>query len=312
MLAAILALFLCPGGQVASAQGARAVKAADGWSPGLAPGAVFRDCADCPEMVVVPPGKFVMGSPAGEAGRYRFEGPQRVVTIPRAFAVGRFEVTRAQWARFVADSGYAAGAGCYVWNGSRVDWNPSAGWRSPGMPQGDGEPVVCVNWAGANAYARWLAKKTGKPYRLPSDADWEYAARAGNRTSRPWGDDPAQACRFANVADRTGQQRFPAWVAHACADGAVFTSPAGRFRANAFGLYDMIGNAWEWAEDCWIDNLAGIPDDGSARTSGDCGARVMRGGSWLSPPQFARSAARQWLDASYRFADLGFRVVRSR
>lgn len=276
------------------------------WSPRLEPGAVFRDCADCPEMVVVPAGRFVIGSPDSEAGRFRQEGPQRDVRIGQAFALGRTEITRAQWARFVADSGYETQPGCFVWNGDRTVLDTTADWRNPGFAQDERHPAVCISWNDAQAYVAWLSRRTGKTYRLPSEEEWEYAARAGTTSSRHWGDSPALACEFANVSDRTGAKAQPAWVAHPCEDGYVFTAPAGSLRANRFGLYDTTGNVWEWTAGCWTE----IPDASTGGISSNCNPRVLRGGSWFSMPAFARSAARHRLDTGLRFSETGFRLLR--
>ena len=286
------------------------------------PGTVFQDCSDCPRMVVIPAGEFAMGSPATEAGRGVDEGPQRQVSIAQAFALGRSEVTVAEFRRFADESGYrteaerdARAQGCSGF----IYADPAAGspgaqavtsWRSPGLAQADSHPVLCVSWNDARAYAQWLSRKTGKRYRLPSESEWEYAARAGSVTARYWGEDPAQACRFANVAD---QSRFQTWSfgqKHECTDGYYFTAPAGGFSPNRFGLYDMLGNAWEWTEDCWNPGYAGAPADGSAWLTGDCAQRVCRGGSWSTVPRFARSAARNRNTADHRDNLTGFRLAR--
>ena len=289
------------------------------------PGTVFQDCPDCPRMVVVPAGEFVMGSPLAEAGRGVDEGPQRTVSIAQSFALGRSEITVAEFRRFVEESAYRTEAerdtraqGCSGF----IYADPAAGipepqavtsWRSPGLAQAqiDSHPVLCVSWNDARAYAQWLSKKTGRRYRLPTEAEWEYAARAGTATSRYWSDDPAQACRFANVAD---QSRFQTWSfgqKHECTDGHYFTAPAGGYAANRFGLYDMIGNVWEWTEDCWNASYASAPSDAIAWTAGDCTQRVCRGGSWSTVPRFARSAARHKNPADYRDNLTGFRLART-
>ena len=272
-----------------------------------------RDCDGCPEMVVVPAGSFTMGSPDSEAGRWPREGPRHTVTITRAFAAGRFEVTRGEFAKFVRETGYPAGGGCYYWTGSNVESQPSKDWRTPGFWQTARDPVVCVSWLDAQAYTRWLAAKTGKPYRLLTEAEWEYAARAGAQTSRPWGDDPDEACLYANVADFAARTIPGAdlWRFHNCDDRNTYTAPAGSYKPNAFGLYDMIGNAWEWVEDCWHEDYKGAPTDGSAWTGGDCSGRVMRGGAWVNMPDFARSALRGWDAAGDRGDFRGFRVART-
>ena len=270
------------------------------------PGATFRDCADCPEMVVIPAGRFVMGSPAAEAGRFRQEGPQREVVIERPFAIGRTEITRAQWARFADETGHRTEPGCHVWNGRLTAPAAAADWRAPGFAQADDHPAVCISWHDARAYVAWLGRRTGRAYRLPSEAQWEYAARAGSPASRHWGDSPADACAFANVADLSGERAQPGWVAHPCDDGHVFTAPVGRLRPNAFGLHDTAGNVWEWTDDCWSESLEPSP----APAPSGCGQRVLRGGSWFSMPDFVRSAARHRLDAGLRFSEVGLRVLR--
>jgi formylglycine-generating enzyme required for sulfatase activity len=289
-----------------------------------APGAVFQDCAECPRMVVIPAGEFVMGSPAAEAERAVDEGPQRQVTIAQPFALGRSEVTVAEFRRFVEESGYRTEAerdtraqGCsgfiYADPAARDPAQPFTSWRSPGLAQAqaDPHPVLCVSWNDARAYTQWLTKKTGRRYRLPTESEWEYAARAGSAGARPWGEDPAQACRFANVAD---QSRFQTWSfgqKHDCTDGHYFTAPAGGYAPNRFGLFDMLGNVWEWTEDCWNASYAGAPADGSAWLKGDCGQRILRGGSWSTVPRFARSAARHKNAADHRDNVTGFRVARA-
>jgi formylglycine-generating enzyme required for sulfatase activity len=282
------------------------------------PGGVFQDCPECPRMVVIPAGEFAMGSPASEAGRGLDEGPQRQVQIAQPFALGRSEVTVAEFRRFAEESGYkteaerdtrAQGQGCsgFIY----TDPQPVTSWRSPGLTQADSHPVVCVSWNDARAHAQWLSKKTGKRYRLPTEAEWEYAARAGSTGARYWGDDPVQACRYANVAD---QSRFQTWgfgQKHECTDGHYFTAPVGGYAPNRFGLYDTIGNVWEWTEDCYNASYAGAPADGAAWLSGDCAQRVLRGGSWSTVPRFARSAARHKNPADYRDNLTGFRLART-
>lgn len=285
------------------------------------PGSVFQDCADCPRMVVIPAGQFTMGSPAAEAGRGVDEGPQRQVSIA-LIALGRGEVTVAEFRRFADESGYkteaerdARAQGCsgFIYAdplAAAPGSPPVTSWRSPGLAQAESHPVLCVSWHDARAYAQWLSKKTGKRYRLPSEAEWEYAARAGSVAARHWGDDPVQACRFANVAD---QSRFQTWgfgQKHECTDGHYFTAPAGGYAANRFGLHDMLGNAWEWTEDCWNASYAGAPADGTAWLAGDCAQRVLRGGSWSTVPRFARSATRHKNTADHRDNLTGFRLAR--
>ena len=271
---------------------------------------VFRDCPDCPEMVVVPAGTFRMGSPASEAGRYDDVGPRHEVTLRSPFALGRYEVTRREYAAFVSATGWSS-RGCYQWEG-RWKLDDDASWRAPGFAQGEGHPVVCVNWTDAQAYVRWLREETGKGYRLPSEAEWEYAARGGTTTSRYWGNMSSAQCAYGNGADAAAKRVHPGWTVASCDDGAVHTASVGSYEANAFGLFDMLGNVWEWTEDCWHGTYAGAPGDGSAWTrGGDCGRRVLRGGSWRSHPPYVRSASRNRYTTGDRLGAAGFRVSRT-
>jgi formylglycine-generating enzyme required for sulfatase activity len=240
-----------------------------------APGTVFRDCPECPEMVVIPAGSFTMGSPAAESQRRDDEGPQRRVTIAKPFALGKYEVTFAEW-----DACVAAG-GC--------TYRPSdSGW-------GRGQrPVINVSWEDSKQYLAWLLRKTGKTYRLPSEAEWEFAARAGSPTRYFWGDEIGR--NRANC-DGCGSQ----W-------DAKQTAPVGNFAPNAFGLHDMLGNAMERVEDCY-QNYAGAPSDGRPVLAGNCAVRVLRGGSRFSIPANIRSASRYGFAATVRSSNFGFRVA---
>ena len=290
------------------------------------PGTVFRDCAECPELVVVVPGRFQMGSPASEAGRAADESPVREVRIGYALAVGRHEVTRREFGRFVAATGYRTEAerdvgasGCVVLSGSNWEYTAGRHWRSPGFEQGEDHPVVCVSWNDAQAYLRWLNEgMPGRGYRLLSEAEWEYVARAGRGTTRyPWGDDEGawEQCAWSNGADATARTRVPGasgWTVPNCSDGHAYTAPVGSFRANAFGLHDLHGNAFEWVQDVWHDNYAGAPSDGSAWMSGgDQSRRVLRGGSWGNRPQSLRSAGRGGIPRDFRINYTGFRIART-
>ena len=277
------------------------------------PGRVFRDCDGCPELVVIPAGEFRMGSPASEEGRYDREGPLRRVAV-ESFALGRREVTRSEYAAFVTATGRGSGDGCREWNGR--EWRTTAenSWREPGFAQGGGHPVVCVNWRDAQAYAAWLSGETGESYRLPSESEWEYAARAGTTTARYWGAGSDEQCGYANGGDEAGRRHFN-WNRSGvagCDDGVIWTASASSYGANDFGLFDMLGNAIEWVEDCWHEDYRGAPSDGKAWTvGGDCGRRVLRGGSWYSNPRFLRSAARDWYSTANRAYGAGFRVART-
>lgn len=215
-------------------------------------------------MVVVPAGKFTMGSPAGEKGRDSDEGPQHTVMIPRSFAAGKYEISRDEYARFAEATGRGEGDGCSSWTGTEWKKEASKSWRNPGFSQTERDPVVCVSWDDAKAYVRWLSEKTKKKYRLLTEAEWEYAARAGTTTSRFWGDNADQSCSYANVADLTAKDQFSSWTVANCRDSYVYTAPVGTFRPNGFGLYDVLGNVWEWVEDIYHDSYQGAPTDDSA------------------------------------------------
>ena len=238
------------------------------------PGGQFRDCRQCPEMVVVPSGSYRMGSPSSESGRYDDEGPEHQVTIAHPFAVGVYEVTFGEWDACVNDRGCG---------GRRPD---DEGWgRSR-------RPVINVSWEDAQAYVRWLSGKTGEAYRLLSEAEWEYVARAGTRTMYWWGDTIGRS--RANYNRNHGN-----------------TVDVGSYAPNGFGLYDVHGNVWEWVEDCWNGSYSGAPSDGSAWESVECRRRVLRGGSWYSEPRFLRSASRLRVSAGNRDFHAGFRVART-
>lgn len=281
------------------------------------PGESFRDCpAVCPEMVVVPAGTYMMGSPADDArqGEHGVEQPQHRVIIRHAFAAGMFEITRGQYARFAHETRLRDPDGCNVHEPPHWRMIKGLSWHHTPFRQTDRDPVVCISWEEARAYTRWLSQKTGRSYRLLSEAEWEYVARAGTTGEAFWGNDESRDCEYGNGADLTLAGRFPAWRwQHVipCRDGRVYTAPVGSFKPNGFGLYDTAGNAFEWTADCLVRNYAGAPTDGSARTDGDCSKRVNRGGSWTSNPTGLRSADRGWDNASTtRVVDLGFRVAR--
>lgn len=281
----------------------------------------FRDCSDCPAMVLVEPGRFRTGSPADEAGRAvdGHQGPVREVRISQRFALGREEVSVGQFKRFVAETGHLtsaerdpAGPSCLGWLAldAKLAQRSGLNWRSPGYAQGDEHPVVCVSWNDTQAYLRWLSQLSGQAYRLASEAEWEYAARAGSSTSRPWGDDPSKACLYANVADETpGASGFTWSERHACTDGHFFAAPVGSYRPNAFGLQDMLGNVWEWVDDCY-DPAAYSRAEAAADTPA-CTARGLRGGAWISGPGRTRPAYRGGYRPETRTNVFGFRVART-
>ena len=277
--------------------------------PTLVPSTVFRDCPDCPEMVVVPAGSFTMGSPESEPQRESWqkgtESPQLKVTIAQPFGVGQFAVTRGEFAEFVTATGHRTEGGCYAYTGT--EWKLQAGrnWRSPGFSQNDRHPVVCVNWDDAKAYTSWLSRKTGKSYRLLSEAEREYVTRAGTTTPFWWGSSisPTQANYDGSAAPYQGGGSKGVW--------RKATVPVDSFAANPWGLYNVHGNVWEWTEDCWKDSHTGNPGNGSISTTGDCGRRVLRGGSWFYFPQILRSALRGTNSTDFRLDSIGFRLART-
>ncbi len=270
----------------------------------------FKECRNCPQMVGIPAGAFAMGSPAHEPGRFDAEGPQHRVTV-RAFALGKYDVTSAEFLIFLRATGYQP-----------KPCNPiqNIGWRSPG----DGKayapsptdfepprwPAVCLDWRDAHAYVDWVNRELRSerpslgsrpgPYRLPSEAEWEYAARGGTTTARWWGD----ALGHGNAnCNGCGSE----WDFNTLADVDAFA-------ANPFGLYGMLGNAWQWTEDCWHPSYVGAPPDGRAWTGSACDKHAIRGGAWNNLPVFVRSAARSGAGANggeFDYSSLaGFRLAR--
>ena len=279
----------------------------------------YQDCADCPEMMVIPAGRFMMGAAAGEEAReglaegfrHRSE-PQHAVEIKR-FSAGKFEVTRGQYRVFAAATARGSD-GCFVWTGGGFEQDPAKDWRNPGYAQDDRHPVACVSWDDASAYAGWLSKRTGKDYRLLTEAEWEYAARAGTTTARFWSDTGMASCDYANGADLTTAGEAPGadtWAVANCDDRYAYTAPVGSYRANSFGLYDMLGNVEEWTQDCWHPNYGGAPTDGRAWISGNCYRRAVRGGSWDDAPVGLRAAYRVGSPTVIRVYRRGFRVARA-
>ena len=305
----------------------------------------FRDCPECPEMVVIPAGSYLMGGPSDDPGREallriasgmmippgeELEGPVREVTIATSFAIGRYEVTVAEFGRFVQETGYRAGGRDCRTAASEVRGVEPEGWRNPGFGQSARHPVVCVTWDDAQAFTSWLSAKTGERYRLPSESEWEYAARAGTNTARYWGEE--DQCRYANGGDGSLKVRYPSWPWSArddvpaseskhpswvaeCSDGHAHTAPVGEFLANGWRLHDMLGNVAEWTEDCW--NVGYTPQDGSVWEDENCyrenlgPERIVRGGAWFAPPLFLRTAARFPGNENDRGNGVGFRVARA-
>jgi formylglycine-generating enzyme required for sulfatase activity/serine/threonine protein kinase len=253
----------------------------------------FRDCRACPEMVVIPGGRFTMGSSAEDAVVFPDEAPAHIVTIAYPLAVSRTETTFDQWEACQQDGGCPGGM-------------PDDG----GAGRGD-RPVINVSWNEAAAYASWLSRKSGKKYRLPTEAEWEYAARAQTETVRYWGNRADQQCRNANGPDQAARERYVNIVAASCNDSYVETAPVGKFAPNAYGLFDMLGNVWEWTADCYHPDYEGAPTDGTAWDGQGC-SRVVRGGAWDGSPDELRSAERLRDTPGARRSNVGFRVVRSK
>jgi len=304
------------------------VKASDSMAP--RPGAVFRDCPDCPEMVVISAGEFTMGSSdsekdwaahhgfdafiADEASAHRSahkfslrdfasavadEAPEHKVSL-RSFALGKYDVTRREFAAFVSETGYHSDPGCYD-NGSTK--HADASWENPGFKQTDNDPVICVSWDDAQAYASWLNRRLQRsgsasgdgPYRLPTESEWEYAARAGTTTRFWWGDDESAAAAHAWFKENSGGQ----------------THPVGLKPPNRFGLYDMAGNVWQWTQDCYAETYAAASNNGSAAETGNQCLRVDRGGAWHYPTWLLRPATRERNPADHRDKVMGFRVAKT-
>ena len=274
---------------------------------------VFRDCEVCPAMVEIPAGSYEMGSPEGEVGRDEDEGPLHRVTIGEPLAVGVYEVTVGEFGHFVEATGHSTGDVCSTHEDGAWEERSGRSWRNPGFDQTARHPVVCVSWDDAQAYVEWLSTKTGMRYRLLSESEWEYAARAGTSTAHYWDEGEAQQCRNANGADAALKTRFPDWKwdIATCDDGRAHTAAAGSYLPNGHFLHDMLGNVWEWVEDCWHSSYSGAPTDGSAWTSGECGERVFRGGAWTHQPRSLRAASRVGIFPGVPGAEIGFRVART-
>jgi formylglycine-generating enzyme required for sulfatase activity len=271
------------------------------------PGTTIRDCPTCPVLTVLPAGRFEQGSAASE-NNSAFEKPPHWVMIAHPMALSTNAVTVDEFRAFVAATGRDM-QGCDTYDGA---WRHRAenSWENPGFVQGGSHPVTCTSWNDAKAYAAWLSAKTGQRYRLPSASEWEYAARAGGAAAQPWDAEGSDACASANVADQSAAQRYPGWSVFACNDGFIQTSPVGSFKANSFGLNDMLGNVFQWTEDCWNADYKGAPVDGAARSDGNCAERELRGGSWFSNPSFVRANYRNHFGADYRTSSVGIRVAR--
>ena len=256
----------------------------------LRPGDLFKECAQCPQMVVIAAGEFVMGAPVGEAGSTADERPQHKVVISKPFAVGRFPVTFAEWDACVAARGCQYRPSDHGWGRAR-------------------QPVLDLTWQDASEYASWLSRATGKPYRLMSEAEREYVTRAGSQTAYWWGN--------SFSPDRANSQRRPVGPLIAGGSDLPITYPAPRplpvdmFEPNPWGLYQVHGNVYDWVEDCWNETYDGAPTDGSAWTTENCSRHVLRGGAFSRDPQTLRSAARLWFGDANRMTYMSVRIART-
>lgn len=271
----------------------------------------FKDCTDCPVMVPVPAGSFLMGTAVEDrridpsSGRpNKNEEPQHKVTINQSFAMGKYEITVAEFAAFVDATGYNAEVGCIRLEGpGRLRTDPEMNWRNPGFVPAANDPVVCVSLDHALAYTAWLSEQTGYRYSIPSEAQWEYAAKAGTTGHYFWGDDYSAACDYANVNFKEDPPP--------CDDGYPGIAPVGQFKPNAFGLHDTVSNVWEWATDCAHKNYVGAPTDGSAWIDEpDCLLRMIRSGGVRNDLGRTTHVVRAGRPRTGTAPNLGFRVVR--
>lgn len=287
-------------------------------SPQQPAGRKFRDCGQCPEMIVIPSGRFTIGSPPDEPGRREDEGPQREIHIDRQFAVSRHEVTRRQYGAFLRDTNHKVSGQCVTDRRKPGHWaaDEQTNVHDPGFAQTEDHPAACVSWNDAVAYVAWLNAKTGGGYRLLTEAEWEYVARAGSTTAYPWGRDIADGCAHMNGFDKVIMEKKgnlykgEAVPFAACSDGFLNTAPVGSFKPNKFGVYDMIGNLGEWVEDCSTDSYGARRADGTA-SQPDCSKRMVRGGSWGTQPRQLRSAERIRYKPSDVDDSIGIRVAKS-
>jgi formylglycine-generating enzyme required for sulfatase activity len=276
---ALVCLMLLP--SLAEARNQRA-------APAAAQARSFRDCPSCPDMVEVPAGEFLMGSPESEMGRGKDESPQHRVAVSQPFAVGKFEVTFAEWDACVAERGCTYNPGDEGWGRGK-------------------RPVINVSWQDTQQYTAWLSKKTGKAYRLLTEAEWEYAARGVTKLP------PSSTPFSTGVTINYKQANYDANFTYGSGKMGVYrqkTLDVGSFPSNAFGLHDMHGNAWEWVQDCYKPTYEGAPADGSPVISSNCDFHILRGGAWNYYPRLLRSAYRYATPPSVRLNNAGFRVAR--
>jgi formylglycine-generating enzyme required for sulfatase activity len=275
----------------------------------------FKDCDVCSEMVVIPAGEYMMGARKedfkGErnfVSMYENETPRHSVSV-KSFGIAKFDVTRKQFSIFAEETKFN-GKGCSVYNGGGWWPNSHADWKNPGFSQSDDDPVVCVSWSDAQKFIAWLNSKlpegkTGK-YRLPTEAEWEYAARASTVTSTYWDGKRSKQCAYENARDISAQNLDPTAAYVDCKDGYVETSPVGSFRPNPWGLYDMLGDANQWVSDCFQFTYSNDPEDFNFP---DCSRKRVRGASWATIPIGVRSSVRHADKAETRRSTIGFRIA---
>ena len=289
----------------------------------LTDGSTFRDCRACPAMVVIPASTFMKGSSQDEPGRFDDRrnhdeddvpgpGGSKVEVSVARFALGAFEITNGEFQAFVEETGYEMPGGCWAHLHGDGTWSryPEAAWNHLGRPFDVTHPASCIDWYAANAYTRWLSLRTGAPYRLPTESEFEHALRAGSTTRYHFGDDQEALCRYGNVIDAALNAIYPAATTLRCDDGYAYAAPVGQFEPNAFGVYDMTGNVFEWLADCYEPSYANAPTDGSALLVEPCEARSLRGGSWAYLLSSLRSADRSDDPPDALFDGVGFRVAR--
>lgn len=285
----------------------------------------FRDCEHCPEMIEIAPQPFRMGAnrdaleDAGVLEPFAsFQTPAHRVTVERRFAIGKYPITQSEFQRFMQATKRVLAGPCWSWNirAEHYALQEQLSWQDPGFPQTPDHPVVCIDWDDAKAYTEWLTEVTNQPYRLSTEAEREYATRAGTDSPWPWGTEADNICEHANVSDLTRLAAHtttkPSAQTHFdCKDGFVYTAPVGSFAANQFGLHDTLGNVWEWVEDCFLDSYAEAPTDGRAAQTADCEQRSLRGGSWFTFTFLNRPTARYGAHPGDRSGHVGFRVART-
>jgi formylglycine-generating enzyme required for sulfatase activity len=278
-------------------------------------------CEYCPQMVVIPAGEAVIGAHAGEAFGHDDERPQRTIRIPKPFAVSKFEITRGQYAAFMRESGRKIEGQCLTDRRKLGDWQYDAAttFQDPGFAQTDEHPVACVSFEEARAFIDWLNQRTHGGYRLLTETEWEYIARAGSpQGAWPWGDDPAAGCRSANGLDAAALDHYRGMDTSGykvydplpCRDGWLNTSPVGSLAGNAFGVHDLIGNVAEWVEDCYTRSHDALDDQGKVM-DGDCQRRLVKGGSWGTLAHNLRTAERVPYPPTHRDDSVGIRVART-